>query len=59
MKKVILIAAVILVALISLTSYNSNEAKKESNGDDRLIASVRTATKGDPLIQIGGGKKQD
>ena len=59
MKKAILIVAVVLVALVGLTSYNSNDAKKESNGDDRLIAVIKTAKTGDPLILIGGGKKHD
>jgi len=59
MKKAILIVAIILVALVGLTSYNSNEQKKESNGDDRLLAVIKTSTKGEPVISIGGGKKQD
>lgn len=63
MKKVILIVAVILVALVGLTSYNSKEVKKEKGNGD-LIAQVNTGGTG---VSQGAGtngtgfgtKKQD
>jgi hypothetical protein len=56
MKKVITILAVVIIALVGLTSYNANETKKEKN-NDTFIASVK-ASKG--VIPVaGGGKKLD
>lgn len=55
MKKIILIVAVLVVALVGLTSYNGKEVKKES-GDDSLIAAVKTSTTGTPVV---GNKKLD
>ncbi len=54
MKKVIAIVAVVTIALVGLTSYNSNETKKEKN-NDTFIASV----KGTPGQVAGGSKKLD
>jgi hypothetical protein len=56
MKKIILIVAVVLVAVVGLTSFNGKEAPKQ-NGD-RLVADVRTTQQGDPVIVIGGGGKK-
>ena len=55
MKKIILIAAVLLVAIVGLTSYNGKEEKKDK-GNDTLIASLQTSTKGVPVVV---GKKVD
>ena len=41
MKKVILIVAVIVVALVGLTSYNGSDKKKD-NGNGNLIAELKT-----------------
>ncbi len=53
MKKVIAIVAVVVVALVGLTSYNGNDVKKGS-GDDGLFAQVKTKA-GEP-IKIGTKK---
>ena len=45
MKKVILIVAIVLVALVGLTSYNSNEGRKEK-GNGNLIAELKTGGTG-------------
>ncbi|WP_181368997.1 hypothetical protein [Flavobacterium pallidum] len=55
MKKIILIVAIVLVAVVGLTSFNGKEVKKE-NGD-RLIAQVKTESPGEPIIK--GGTKKD
>ncbi len=55
MKKIILIVAVLVIALVGLTSYNGKEAKKESGSGDQLIASINTGGG----IVAGGGKKQE
>lgn len=58
MKKVIAIVAVIVIALVGLTSYNGKEVKK--SGDDRLVAMIKTG-KGEPLtgtITVGDKKKE-
>ncbi|MGK4566675.1 hypothetical protein [Flavobacterium sp. 3HN19-14] len=52
MKKIILIAAVLLVAIVGLTSYSGREVKKDK-ADGTLIAQF----KGTPQLQ--GGKKLD
>jgi len=56
MKKVIAIVAIVVIALVGLTSYNGSEMKKEKN-DDRLVAMLKTS-KGDP-IKIADPKKKD
>jgi len=59
MKKVILIAIVLLVAIVGLTSYNGKEDVK-SNGDDRLLAMLKTSKTGEPQkpdVPKGGEKK--
>jgi hypothetical protein len=56
MKKVILIAAIVIVAIVGLTSYNGKEMKRDNNGDDRLIAQVNTELPGEIA---GGNKKKD
>ena len=48
MKKVIAILVVVVIALVGLSSYNSKEVKREKGGEDDLIASVLTNTKGVP-----------
>ena len=58
MKKVIVIVAVLVVALVGLTSYNNTEVKK-NKGNGNLIAELKT----DPIRIAtntgGGGKKRD
>ena len=54
MKKIILIAAILLVAIVGLTSYNGKEEKKD-NGDSHLIAQVTTGGTG--TLNPGGLKK--
>lgn len=54
MKKVIAIAAVVVIAILGLSSYNTNEVKKESNGST-LIA--RLDGPGDQVT--GSNKKLD
>ena len=48
MKKFILVAVVVLVAIVGLTSYNGREEKK-SEKNDVMLAMVRTS-KGEPSI---------
>jgi len=56
MKKAIAIVAVIVVALIGLTSYNGSEVKK-NNGNGSLIAELKS---GDGQTgNTGGIKKKD
>lgn len=50
MKKVVAILVVVVIALVGLSSYNSKEVKKEKGGEDDLIASVLTSTKGQPIV---------
>ncbi len=57
MKKLIAIVAVIVVALVALSSYNTNEAKKNNSGTDNLIAELKSGGLGDAVI--GGNKKLD
>jgi hypothetical protein len=59
MKKVIAILVVVVIALVGLSSYNSNPVKKEKTGDDTLIASVVTNTKGIPLTNTTPTKRPD
>ena len=54
MKKVIAILVVVVIALVGLSSYNSKEVKREKGGEDDLIASVLTNTKGIPLTTKPG-----
>jgi hypothetical protein len=56
MKKFIAILAVVVVAILGLSSYNTNEIKKSSNTDN-LIAEVKTGGSG--AVVIGGNKKVD
>jgi len=53
MKKVILIVAVLVIALVGLTSYNGKEVKKDK-ADGNLIAQVNSGGQ-----QIGGTRKSD
>lgn len=55
MKKVITILAVVVIALVGLTSYNSNETKKEKS-NDTFIAAVKNV-KGTPVVS--SSKKLD
>lgn len=55
MKKVIAILVVVVIALVGLSSYNNKEVKKEKSGEDDLIISALTNTKGIPLT--GGQPK--
>jgi hypothetical protein len=56
MKKFIAILAVVVVAILGLSSYNTNEIKKSSNTDN-LIAEVKSGGNGN--VVIGGNKKVD
>ena len=52
MKKVVaILVVVVVIALVGLSSYNSKEVKKEKGGEDDLIASVLTNTKGQPIVK--------
>ena len=59
MKKVILIAAVLLVAIVGLTSYNGKSEVK-NNGGTKLIAQVNTGgeTAAGSTLNQGGDKKK-
>jgi len=54
MKKVIAIVAIVLIAVLGLTSYNTNEVKTNKNDNSPLLAALKT-TKGVPVIGSGNG----
>lgn len=56
MKKVIAIVAVVVIAILGLSSYNTNEVKKSSKSDN-LIAELKTGGTGG--VVAGGNKKID
>lgn len=56
MKKVIAIVAVIAIAILGLSSYNTNQIKK-SNKSDNLIAELKTG--GNGAVIVGQNKKLD
>lgn len=56
MKKVIAIVAVVVIAILGLSSYNTNEVKKSSKSDN-LIAELKTGGTGG--LVVGGNKKID
>ena len=56
MKKVIAIVAVIAIAILGLSSYNTNQVKKSSKSDN-LIAELKTG--GNGQVVITGNKKLD
>jgi len=56
MKKFIAIVAVVVIAILGLSSYNTNEIKKSSTTDN-LIAELKTGGAGG--VVIGGNKKVD
>ena len=56
MKKVIAIVAVVVIAILGLSSYNTNEVKKTSKSDN-LIAELKTGGNGG--VVITGNKKLD
>jgi len=56
MKKVIAIVAVIAIAILGLSSYNTNQVKKSSNTNN-LIAELKTGGNGQAVIT--GNKKLD
>jgi len=57
MKKTIVVIAIILIELFSL---NFNKIKFKENSKLMSFAErVSEKDQGDPIIQIGGGKKQD
>ena len=56
MKKVIAIVAVIAIAILGLSSYNTNQIKKSSKSDN-LIAELKTG--GNGQVIIGQNKKLD
>lgn len=59
MKKAIAILAVVTVALVGLTSYNTNEDKK-GNSNDRLMASIKTTLTSEPVpVGTSGGSKRN
>jgi len=55
MKKVIAIVAVVVIAILGLSSYNTNEVKKETNGE-RLIASIKGGPGETPTLSTGNKK---
>jgi len=59
MKKVIAIVAVVVIAILGLSSYNTNEVKKnESNST--LLASLNNGGTGlGSQVGTGGGTKTD
>ena len=64
MKKVIVIVAIIVIAIVGLSSYNTNAVKKD-NVTDNLIAELKTGggnalgTSNPTPPQGGGNKKID
>ena len=56
MKKVIAIVFVIAIAILGLSSYNTNQIKKSSKSDN-LIAELKTGGNGQVIIT--GNKKLD
>ncbi|WP_181248512.1 hypothetical protein [Flavobacterium magnum] len=54
MKKIILIVAIVLVAVVGLTSFNGKEVRKDEKGK-ALFAEL----KGDPQKVATGTKKPD
>lgn len=56
MKKVIAIVAVVVIAILGLSSYNTNEVKKSSKSDN-LIAELKTG--GNGAVIVGQNKKLD
>ncbi|WP_291082714.1 hypothetical protein [Flavobacterium sp. BFFFF1] len=53
MKKIILIVAIVLVAVVGLTSFNGKSEMKKSKNTTLLASLI------DPVKNAGGGKKQD
>ena len=56
MKKVIAIVAVVVIAILGLSSYNTTQVEKSSKSDN-LIAELKTGGNGN--VVIGGNKKLD
>ena len=56
MKKVIAIVAVIAIAILGLSSYNTTQVEKSSKSDN-LIAELKTGGTGG--VVVGGNKKLD
>lgn len=56
MKKFIAIVAVIVIAILGLSSYNTNEIEKSSKSDN-LIAELKTGGSG--AVIVGQNKKLD
>ncbi len=56
MKKFIAIVAVIAIAILGLSSYNTTQVQK-SNKSDNLIAELKTG--GNGSVVVGGNKKLD
>lgn len=57
MKKIISIVAVIAVAILALSSFNSNEVKNNDNKTDKFVAELKNGGLGSVII--GGNKKLD
>ena len=56
MKKFIAIVAVVVIAILGLSSYNTTQVEK-SNKSDNLIAQVKTG--GNGAVIVGQNKKLD
>ncbi|WP_432672561.1 hypothetical protein [Flavobacterium sp. SM2513] len=56
MKKFIAIVAVVVIAILGLSSYNTTQVEK-SNKSDNLIAELKTGGTGS--VVVGGNKKLD
>lgn len=56
MKKFIAIVAVVVIAILGLSSYNTTQVEKSSKSDN-LIAELKTGGNGN--VVIGGNKKLD
>jgi len=56
MKKIIIIAAILLVAIVGLTSYNGREEKKSEGKNGNMLAQLNTGGNG-LSGQTQGGKK--
>mgnify|MGYP003593767325 FL=1 len=56
MKKFIAIVAVVVIAILGLSSYNTTQVEKSSKSDN-LIAELKTGGTGS--VVVGGNKKLD
>lgn len=59
MKKVIVIVAVVIIAVLGLTSYNTNEVKRNESNSTLLSSLNNGGTGLGSQIGSGGGTKTD